>query len=78
MGVAYVQALKFSANSAERAYLAYAGRLIFEEATRQLGVPKTLKIGIEYDDLDVAKVSSDLLAAYPVYPSDGMAARQLH
>ncbi len=65
--VSHVGCLRVSANGAERAYLSYAGRLIFEEATEQLGAPKTLNVGVEFDDLDVRRVRGSLRAAYPVY-----------
>jgi len=66
-GVSHVGSLRAFANPAERAYLQYAGKLIFEEATRQLGEPKTLDIGLEFDDLDVERVRRSLREAYPVH-----------
>jgi hypothetical protein len=76
--VGHIRSLRALANEAERAYLSYAARLIYEEATRQLGSPKSLDVGVEYDDLDVSKVSARFRAAYPVHRPDGDAAPRLH
>lgn len=65
--VSHVGNLRVFANGAERAYLRYSGRLIYEEATHQLGAPKSLDVGVEYADLDVRRVRSSLRDAYPVY-----------
>jgi hypothetical protein len=58
--------LMVSANHAERAYMRYAAKLIYEEATQQLGAPKSLDAGVDYDDLDVRRVSRRIRDTYPV------------
>lgn len=61
--------IRFYANPFERDYLRYAGRLILEEATELLGAPKTLDVGVDYDDLDSDRVRCSLREAFPVYRS---------
>jgi hypothetical protein len=61
--------VRFYANPVERAYLKYAGRLILEEATVLLGDPRTLAVGVEYDDLDSDRVRSSLRDAFPIHRS---------
>jgi hypothetical protein len=61
--------IRFYANPVERAYLKYVGRLILEEATVLLGDPRTLDVGVEYDDLDSDRVRSSLREAFPVHRS---------
>ncbi len=78
LAVEHLSNLRTFANSAERAYMRYAGRLIYEEATRQLGSPKSLDVGIDYDDLDIGKVRSSIRDAYPVRRSVTQDQRQLH
>jgi hypothetical protein len=73
-----VRSLRASANAGERAYLSYAGRLIYEEATRQLGSPGSLDIGVEYEDLDISKVRRRIRSAFPVTRSLRAAPPQLH
>lgn len=76
--ISHVGSLRVFANSAERDYLRYAGRQIYEEATRQLGKPDSLDVGVEYGDLDVQKVRSALRDAYPVVRPPATVAQQIH
>jgi hypothetical protein len=76
--VAHVGSLRVYANPSERAYLKYAGRLIFEEATRQLGAPKTLSVGVDYEDLDMRKVRNSLRDTYRVPVPAGLDTPQAH
>lgn len=76
--VRQVGSIRKWANPIERAYLRYAGRLIFEEATDQLGAPMTLDVGVDYEDLDIERVSSSFRDAFPVYRSRYAAAPQAH
>ncbi|MGQ3308654.1 MAG: hypothetical protein ACT6SD_15145, partial [Brevundimonas sp.] len=69
--------VRFYANPVERAYLKYAGRLILEEATVLLGDPRTLAVGVEYDDLDSDRVRSSLRDAFPIHRSRYAARPQL-
>ena len=69
IGVRNIGMLGSYVNPTERAYLKYAGRLIYEEATDQLGEPMTIDVGVEFDNLDARKVRSALRDAFPVYRS---------
>lgn len=77
-GVRNVESLRAYANPEERAYLAYAGRLILEEATDQLGDPMTLDVGVDYDELDIGRVRSALRDAFPIYRSRYADVPQVH
>lgn len=78
IAVSHVGSLRAFANKAERAYLQYAGRLIFEEATRQLGHPKTINVGVEFEDLDIRRVRPVLRDTYPVSRSPSQDVQKLH
>lgn len=71
-GVAQVGALRRVHNSAERAYLQFAGAQIFEDASKLIGAPRTLDIGLTYDELDVAKVSALVRDAFPIRRPAGL------
>jgi len=76
--VSHVGSLRAFANPAERAYLQYVGRVIFEEATRRLGAPKTFDVGVDYEDLDIRRVRASLRDAYPIHRPDNTVAPQIH
>ncbi|WP_156400554.1 hypothetical protein [Caulobacter sp. Root655] len=76
--VSSIGSLRVSANPAERAYLQYAGRLVFEEATRRLGAPKTINVSVDYEDLDVRRVRDSLKNAFPVHRSRAAVIPQIH
>jgi hypothetical protein len=76
--ISHVRSLRAFANPAERAYLQYVGLLIFEEATRRLGTPKSLDIGMDYEDLDLQKVRGSLRDAYPLHHVGAAVAPQIH
>jgi hypothetical protein len=78
LAVENLRNLSAFANPSERAYMRYAGKLIFEEATRQLGSPKNLDVGVAYEDLDMGRVRSAIRDAYAVRRSGTKDQPQLH
>jgi len=73
-----VCSLRSYANKAERRYLSFVGKLIYEEATTQLGMPTTLNVGVEYDEVDAQRVRKELRNAYPINQSLDEASVQAH
>ncbi|MES2835049.1 MAG: hypothetical protein V4707_10125 [Pseudomonadota bacterium] len=68
-GVHEVSFLRKGINASERDYLKYAGRLLLEEATEQLGEPLTMGVGVEYEDLDISRVGDSFWKGFPIYRS---------
>jgi hypothetical protein len=52
-------------NNSERSFLKYVGNDIYERATKQLGRPSSFDIQVEFDDLDLVRVSERLRGAFP-------------
>lgn len=78
VGVAHVASLRKYANTAERDYLAYVGKLLFEEATEKLDRPATLTISVRYEDLRLEHVRSELTDVFKVYRSSWEPAPGVH
>lgn len=78
VAVEHLKNLRAFANPAERAYMRYAGKLIYEEATEQLGSPKRLDVGVDYENLDIARVRNSIRDTYPVRRAVALNQRQLH
>ena len=62
-------------NPAESAYLKYAGNQLYERATQRLGHPLSFDIGVEFEDLDLAKISRRKQEAFPVSPPNRAAVK---
>jgi len=67
------------ASAAERDYLRYYGKLIYEEATRLDGTPMTIDVGIQSEaDLDLDKVGARIRSDYPLSVVQPPSAHTLH
>lgn len=64
-GVGQVERLKFL-KPPERAYLSYAGKLIYECATSMTGEPRALHLGIGIADLKLEEVRPEIKDSLPL------------